>query len=133
MAADAGGGALTSRAEWLTGYTPRLRVREQGRVVSVGDGVAWIAGLPSAGMEEVLNFDDGSRAMVFDLTERLVGAVLLNETEQLTAASSTSGRKTRSTRFCGTMLRFSNPSTMSPRAAIGKARPFSIAQRGPNS
>jgi F-type H+-transporting ATPase subunit alpha len=47
-------------------------------VISVGDGIAWIAGLPSASWDAVLSFEDGSRAMVFDLTETLVGAVKLD-------------------------------------------------------
>ena len=36
-------------------------------------------------MDDVLSFEDGSRAMVFDLTEELIGAILLHETEALTA------------------------------------------------
>jgi F-type H+-transporting ATPase subunit alpha len=68
---------LNRRADWLAQYRPGLRITEQGRVTSVGDGIAWITGLPSASMDDVLSFEDGSRAMVFDLTETLVGAVLL--------------------------------------------------------
>ncbi len=79
---------LRRQAEWLTDYQPRLRIREQGRVVSVGDGIAWISGLPSAAMDDILVFDDGSRAMVFDLTQKLIGAVLLKETDALTAGTS---------------------------------------------
>lgn len=78
-------GLLEKQTTWLEHYRPGLRVTEQGIVVSVGDGIAWITGLPSVAMEEILVFEDGSRAMVFDLTEELVGAVLLHETEQLAA------------------------------------------------
>ncbi len=80
-------GLLERQAAWLKHYRPGLRITEQGVVVSVGDGIAWITGLPSVGMEETLLFEDGSRAMVFDLTEELVGAVLLHETDQLTAGT----------------------------------------------
>jgi F-type H+-transporting ATPase subunit alpha len=52
-------------------------------VVSVGDGITWIRGLPSAQMDGLVVFADGSRAMVFDLTQELVGAVLLDESETL--------------------------------------------------
>jgi len=62
-------------------------VREQGRVISVGDGIAWIAGLPSVAMDEILAFDDGSEAMVFDLTAGLIGAVMLHDTDALTAGT----------------------------------------------
>jgi F-type H+-transporting ATPase subunit alpha len=78
-------GLLERQAEWLARYRPGLRLTEQGRVVSVGDGIAWIAGLPSASMDDMLDFEDGSRGLVFDLTESLVGAVLLHATPTLTA------------------------------------------------
>jgi F-type H+-transporting ATPase subunit alpha len=81
-------GLLGRQAEWLADYQPRLRIHEQGRVVSVGDGIAWISGLPSAAMDDILVFEDGSRAMVFDLTQKLIGAVLLKETDALTAGTS---------------------------------------------
>ena len=84
--ADAAG-LLDRQAAWLDHYQPGLRITEQGSVVSVGDGIAWMSGLPSAAMEDILTFEDGSRAMVFDLTEELVGAVLLHETEALTAGT----------------------------------------------
>jgi F-type H+-transporting ATPase subunit alpha len=78
---------LGKQAVWLESYRPALRISEQGSVVSVGDGIAWVAGLPSAAMEDILAFEDGSRAMVFDLTEGLIGAVLLYQTETLTAGT----------------------------------------------
>ena len=80
-------GLLDRQATWLEHYQPGLRITEQGSVVSVGDGIAWMSGLPSAAMEDILTFEDGSRAMVFDLTEEMVGAVLLHETEALTAGT----------------------------------------------
>jgi F-type H+-transporting ATPase subunit alpha len=78
---------LKRRAEWLNRYQPGLRISEQGSVVSVGDGIAWVTGLPSAAMDDVLVFADGSQAMVFDLTERLIGAVILYDTAALTAGT----------------------------------------------
>ena len=78
---------LDRQAKWLDRYQPGLRVSEQGSVVAVGDGIAWITGLPSAAMDDVLAFSDGSQAMVFDLTEGLIGAVLLYDTEALTAGT----------------------------------------------
>jgi len=82
------GPSLERQAKWLERYHPRLRIHEQGRVVSIGDGISWISGLPSVAMDEILSFGDGSQAMVFDLTERLIGAVLLHDTEALTAGTS---------------------------------------------
>jgi len=78
---------LENQAKWLDSFQLGLRVNEQGSVVSVGDGITWIAGLPSAAIDDILAFADGSRAMVFDLTEGLVGAVLLHDTADLTAGT----------------------------------------------
>lgn len=78
---------LERQARWLDQYQPGLRISEQGKVVSLGDGIAWISGLPSAAIEDILVFADGSRAMVFDLTEGLIGAVLLQDTDALTAGT----------------------------------------------
>lgn len=76
---------LDKQTTWLDNYRPALRISEQGAVVSVGDGIAWIKGLPSAAIEDILTFADGSRAMVFDLNRDRIGAILLYETEALTA------------------------------------------------
>jgi len=70
---------------WVNQYQPALRVAEQGNLISVGDGIAWVNGLPSAAMDDILTFADGSRAMVFDITEQFIGAVLLHDTAVLTA------------------------------------------------
>ncbi|MCG6986394.1 MAG: F0F1 ATP synthase subunit alpha [Thiocapsa sp.] len=78
---------LERQAAWLAGYDFRLRVAEQGALVSVGDGIAWVRGLPSAAVDEVVNFDDGSRGIVFDLDRDLVGAVLLHQTQALTSGT----------------------------------------------
>lgn len=80
-------GLLERQEKWLQCYRPELRIREQGSVVSVGDGISWISGLPSAAIDDMLEFADGSKAQVFDLTEDLVGAVLLRDTEDLTAGT----------------------------------------------
>jgi len=80
-------GPLERQAAWLEAYQPGLRVAECGAVVAVGDGIAWIAGLPSAAMDEVLLLDDGSQALVFDLNQGLLGAILLHDTEHLTAGT----------------------------------------------
>jgi F-type H+-transporting ATPase subunit alpha len=79
--------ALEKQSDWLSSYQPGLRVTEQGTVVSVGDGITWIKGLPSAAIEDILIFADGSRGMVFDLNRDRIGAILLYETEALTAGT----------------------------------------------
>jgi len=79
---------LAVQARQLARYVPGLRISERGRVVSVGDGIAHISGLPSAAMDDILYFDDGSRGVVFDLNEQRIGAVLLHVTDTLTAGTS---------------------------------------------
>jgi len=81
-------GLLDQQSRWLDQYRPALRIHEQGEVVSVGDGITWITGLPSAAIDDVLIFADGSRGTVYDLNEDILGAVLLQETDALTAGTS---------------------------------------------
>lgn len=76
---------IASRRRRLDHYRFSVRVSELGTVASVGDGIVWIEGLPTAAVDEILKIEDGSRAMVFHLTEVLVGAILLEETDQLAA------------------------------------------------
>ena len=70
---------LSRQADWLDSFEFRLRLAEQGRVISVGDGIAWIEGLPSAAMDEVLRFEDGSRGLIFHLGRERIGAILLSQ------------------------------------------------------
>jgi F-type H+-transporting ATPase subunit alpha len=79
------GPLLQQRTSWLQNYRFGLRLEETGHVISVGDGIAWVSGLPSAAIDDILLFEDGSQAMVFDLTRDMVGAVLLKQTDMLTA------------------------------------------------
>jgi F-type H+-transporting ATPase subunit alpha len=84
---DLSGDSLRRMAGWLDGYHPGLRVNEMGTVISVGDGITWVSGLPSAAIDDILEFSDGSQAMVFDLTAGRVGAVLLHDSASLTAGT----------------------------------------------
>ena len=79
------GSLLARQRDWLHDYRFEPRIVERGKVRSLGDGIVWIDGLPSASIDEVLLLEDGSRAMVFHLTEDLVGAILLEQTGELTA------------------------------------------------
>jgi F-type H+/Na+-transporting ATPase subunit alpha len=76
--------ALAARA---AAYRPKLRVAEQGAVESVGDGICWVEGLPSAAMEELLAFGDGSRGLVFHLTRGRLGAILLSQSDALASGT----------------------------------------------
>lgn len=76
---------LEQQRRRLHDYGFGLRVAERGRVVAVGDGVAWVVGLPSARMDEMLSFEDGSEAVVFHLGRERLGAILLRQTAELKA------------------------------------------------
>lgn len=76
---------IEARAAALAAYRFGLRVVERGHVTSVGDGIAWIEGLPSARIDELVAFEDGSQAVVFQLSSGLIGTVLLRQTPQLRA------------------------------------------------
>lgn len=75
-------------------YRFGLRISERGRVMGVGDGIAWIRGLPSARMDEILEFADGSAGLVFQLDAEMLGAIILKQTHGITAGEDvcTTGR-----------------------------------------
>jgi len=69
-------------------YRFGLRLSERGSVVGIGDGIAWIRGLPGARMEELIGFEDGSTGVVFQLGAELLGAILLSQSQGVTAGMS---------------------------------------------
>jgi F-type H+-transporting ATPase subunit alpha len=73
--------------DWLEIYQLEAHISELGSVVSVGDGIAWISGLPTAAMDEIILFGDGSHGVIFELASELIGVVLLHEKTGLTAGT----------------------------------------------
>lgn len=67
----------------LQGIDTRLQFDEVGTVLQVSDGVARIYGLRNAEANELLEFDNGIKAIVMNLEEDNVGAVLLGPTDQI--------------------------------------------------
>src|SRR6187399_2724927 len=59
------------------------QLEEVGTVLTVGDGVARIYGLTKAQAGELLVFENGLRALVLNLEEDNVGAVLLGESKEV--------------------------------------------------
>jgi len=66
-------------------YRFGVRLSERGCVAGIGDGIAWIRGLPSAGLDELIGFDDGSTGLVFQLGKEILGAILLSQSRGVTA------------------------------------------------
>ncbi len=67
--------------EQLRGVDMSVKYEEVGSVLTVSDGVARIHGLNNAEAGELLEFDSGVKAVVMNLEEDNVGAVLLGQTD----------------------------------------------------
>lgn len=67
----------------LEGIDTRVQLDEIGTVLQVSDGVARIYGLRNAEANELLEFDNGVKAIVMNLEEDNVGAVLLGSTDKI--------------------------------------------------
>jgi F-type H+-transporting ATPase subunit alpha len=80
-------GLLDRLALRVEGYRLSLRLGEKGRVASVGDGIAWVHGLPSAAVDEILHFEDGSRGLVFELQKERLGVILLDPEAKIASGS----------------------------------------------
>ena len=81
-----------------------LRIEEVGTVVALADGIAWLQGLPSVKLGEVLVSADGSRAWVFQLDEQWVGCILLEQSTDLAAGLRMRRSGQRLTLACGDAL-----------------------------
>ncbi len=64
-------------------FTPGITVEQVGRIVEVGDGIARISGLPTVGVNEILEFEGGETGLALNLEEDHIGAVILGEAESL--------------------------------------------------
>lgn len=69
----------------VAGFSYPLRVEERGTVVSVGEGIARVQGLPHVGYQELVRFPGNIFGMALNLETDQVGVVLLDESEQLAA------------------------------------------------
>ncbi len=69
--------------EQLSGAKTEAELEEVGTVLEVGDGVARIYGLSKAQAGELLEFENGLKALVLNLEEDNVGAVILGESQDI--------------------------------------------------
>ncbi|GHT74290.1 ATP synthase subunit alpha [Bacteroidia bacterium] len=67
----------------LEGIDTRVKFEEVGKVLQVSDGVVRIFGLSNAEAGELLQFDNGEMAVVMNLEEDNVGAVLFGSTNNV--------------------------------------------------
>ncbi len=69
----------TAISSGLGDYEQSLEARTVGRVIQVGDGIARVSGLPDCGVNELLEFEDGSIGLALNLDETSIGAVVLGD------------------------------------------------------
>ena len=67
----------------LSNFSSEAELEEVGTVLQVGDGVARIYGLSKAQAGELLEFENGLTAMVLNLEEDNVGAVLFGDSKDI--------------------------------------------------
>ena len=74
--------------DFVKSYEPSGASRtEVGTVVSSGDGIARVEGLPSAMANELLRFENGTLGIALNLDEREIGVVVLGESEGIDEGS----------------------------------------------
>ncbi|MEQ9423372.1 MAG: F0F1 ATP synthase subunit alpha [Cyclobacteriaceae bacterium] len=69
--------------EQLSNFKSEAELEEVGTVLQVGDGVARIYGLSKAQAGELLEFENGLKALVLNLEEDNVGSVLLGDSKDV--------------------------------------------------
>ncbi|GAB2495525.1 F0F1 ATP synthase subunit alpha [Luteococcus sediminum] len=77
---------------FVQNYTPAAAEREEvGTVVTSGDGIARVEGLPSAMANELLKFDNGTTGIALNLDTREIGVVVLGNSEGIEEGSTVRG------------------------------------------
>jgi F-type H+-transporting ATPase subunit alpha len=64
-------------------YSADVGAEQVGRIIEVGDGIARVSGLPSAAVNELLEFEDGTVGLALNLDEESIGAVVLGSMDGL--------------------------------------------------
>jgi len=73
---------------YVRNYTPEASSREEvGTVISSGDGIARVEGLPSAMANELLQFENGTIGIAQNLDTREIGVVVMGESEGIEEGS----------------------------------------------
>ncbi|MHA6511687.1 F0F1 ATP synthase subunit alpha [Tessaracoccus sp. Z1128] len=78
--------------DFVQSYQPQAASRtEVGTVVTSGDGIARVEGLPSAMANELLRFENGTLGIALNLDEREIGVVVLGDSEGIDEGSMVHG------------------------------------------
>ena len=77
---------------FVQNYQPEAAAREEvGTVVTSGDGIAHVEGLPSVMANELLRFENGTMGIALNLEERQVGVVVLGDSDGIDEGSTVRG------------------------------------------
>ncbi|PIS09099.1 F0F1 ATP synthase subunit alpha [Candidatus Beckwithbacteria bacterium CG10_big_fil_rev_8_21_14_0_10_34_10] len=64
-------------------FKPETAVYDFGKILSIGDGIAKISGLPQAMYNEIIAFPNNIYGLVFNLEEKVIGAIVLGDDQLL--------------------------------------------------
>ena len=73
--------------ETVRNWTPKALEQEIGTVLTVGDGIATVSGLPNATYQEILIFSSGVRGMVLELNRDEIGCILFDDDQSIVEGS----------------------------------------------
>jgi F-type H+-transporting ATPase subunit alpha len=71
----------------LDSYQPGMVTTDVGRILTIGDGIAHVSGLPNAAVNELLKFSEGTVGLALNLDEDSIGAVVLGDDTHLDEGS----------------------------------------------
>ncbi len=81
-------------ANWVTRVRPRIgaitlrpSIEHIGRVAQIGDGIAFVTGLPYTRLDELLVFEGGIHGLAVDLGDETIGCMLLGDDTAVRAGS----------------------------------------------
>ena len=73
--------------EAVENWAPEVLAQETGEVLTVGDEIATVRGLPHASYGEILLFSNGVKGMVQDLKRDEIGCILFGDGDEISEGS----------------------------------------------
>ncbi|MBO2517535.1 MAG: F0F1 ATP synthase subunit alpha [Clostridiales bacterium] len=73
--------------EQIRQYESKIEMKENGTVITVGDGIATVYGLHNCKANELLRFEDGSYGMAQNLEEETVSVAILSDNDSIREGS----------------------------------------------
>ncbi|MCU0487487.1 MAG: hypothetical protein MUE67_00890 [Anaerolineales bacterium] len=64
-------------------FQPALEVRDVGKVIEAGDGIARVSGLSDIRSQEMVQFANGQLGIAFNLEQNNVGVIILGEYSEI--------------------------------------------------